>query len=298
MSETTDPIASAMATMDAADSAQHQDSAPQAEQTAESPAEQTAPPASAEDTQDAEQHDAAETNSRSAKRIQQLLQREREAREEAAYYKGLADRQKPQEQQPAQAPKLSQDLAQWVGEEPKPDAFPAGEFDPQYLRAVARFEARHEQAQMAMVQRQQAARHAEAAKAQAFAKAAAEVAKEHNDFNEVVGGLGHRLPNVVADMIAEAGAEVAYAIGKDEAAEARIRAATSPAAVAREIGRIEARLEAAKEAAKAAAQAPPPQPSAAPPPPSRTVRGHSPARGFDYATADIADIQARLNQKR
>lgn len=296
MSETTSGIAEAIATMDAAVT-QQPNSAPQAETIAETPAESTAPPASAEQTTDAPPEDAHETPSRAEKRIQQLLTKEREAREAAAYYKGLAE----QRQQPSSAPEagtpapLHQDLAQYVGQEPQPDSFPAGEFDPQYLRAIAKYETRLEHAQQAMANRAQAFRQQQDARAKAFFEQADKVAAEKPDFREVVGTFGQSVHNTVAEMVADAGAEIAYAIAKDPDAAARIRAARTPAAVAREIGRIEARLEAQAEAkASAAAAAPPPQPSAAPPPPPRAPRGSS-AAGFDYATATPAQIQARIN---
>ena len=86
------------------------------------------------------------------------------------------------------------------------------------------------------------------------------------DIREVASALGQRLPNWQANLVAEAGPEVIYAIGKDAEAEARIRAANNPIAVAREIGRIEARLERAKDT-------PSPQPTSAPDPAPRAVRG-------------------------
>lgn len=293
MSETTNPIAEAMASMDAVQPAAIPDSAPQAEPIAETPAEPPAPSASAEESTDAVQPDDSGAPTRAEKRIQQLLQREREARERIAYLEGLNQRNPaPAQPQPEQqAAQVHQDLAKWLGDEPKPDAFPAGEFDPQYLRAIAKFEARAEQAQFVMAQRQHAARQAEQSRAQAFAEAVAAAEKASPDFREVVGGLGHRLPNWQADLIADAGAEIAYAIGKDAEAEERIRAMRSPVQVAREIGRIEARM------ASASAPPPPtPQPSAAPPPPPRAVRGAS-AVGFDWSKASPAEIQARINAR-
>jgi hypothetical protein len=290
MSETTGSIATAMASMDAVET-QQPNSAPQAEPIAETQAEEAPPPASGEETADAPQTDATETPSRAEKRIQQLLQRERELRERNAYLEGLAQRQaapaeSPKQQAPAQ---LSPDLAQWVGEEPKPDAFPAGEFDPQFLRAIARFEARHEQAQMVLSQRQHAARQAEQARAQSFYEQADKVAVEKPDFREVVGTFGQSVQAVVANAIAEAGAEVAYAIAKDPEASARMRSARTMEQVAREIGRFEARLDAAKASPPAI-----PQPSNAPAPPPKAVRGAS-AAGFDWSKASPAEIQARIN---
>lgn len=296
MSETTSPIAEAMASMDAAVApapVQQPTSAPQAVETAETQAEQTEAPATSEQTTDASQTDAPETPSRAEKRIQQLLQRERDLRERLAYLEGSNARQQAPADpaKPAAPPPLPPDVAQWVGSEPDPSAFPAGEFDPQYFRALARFEARSEQAQVFVAQRQQAARQAEQAKAQTFIEAAEKLAAEKPDFREVVGTFGQTVEAWKANTIAEAGADIAYAIAKDAESAARIRAAQNPVAVAREIGRIEARMAMATQPT-----APPPQPSNAPPPPPKAVRGAS-AAGFDWSKASPAEIQARINAR-
>jgi hypothetical protein len=229
----------------------------------------TEAPATSEEDTPADPNDAPETPSRGDKRVQQLLQERHQLRERMAYLEGMAQRQQaPADPVKQAAPQLPQDVAQWVGAEPTPDTFPAGEFDPQYLRAVARFEARSEHAQFVVHQRQQAAMHAEQAKAQSFIEAADKVAVDKPDFREVVGRFGQTVHNQVANLIAEAGPEVAYAIAKDEQASARVRSAQSLAAVAREIGRIEERLARPSEK-------PSPQPTQAPEPPARTVRGGS-----------------------
>lgn len=289
MSETFDAVADAMANAEAVLPA---NSAPQAEPIAETQAEDTAPPASADPNDDAPPEDAHETKSRAEQRIKQLAARDREAREEIAFLREQLARQQPQQPAPTQAaPSLPADLAQWVGDEPKPDAFPAGEFDPGYLRAVARFEARSEQAHAILAQRVNATRQQEDARARAFFEASAKAEKDLPDYREVVGTLGHSLAPWQANMLAEAGPEVAYTIGKDAEATARIRAARHPTAVALELGRTMERLA----ASKAASAAPPPQPSAAPAPPPKVVRGSSAPAGFDWATADVSSIQKRLN---
>lgn len=269
MSDSFDAAAHAAATEAAIAPSDPSPGVPQADQNA-APSDQS-PEASdtSEETTPADPNDAPETPSRGDKRVQQLLAERHQLRERLAYLEGVA--QRGQQPAPAQAEQgkpapLPGDLAQWVGEEPKPDAFPAGEFDPQYLRAIARYEARSEQAQAIQMQRAVAAQQAEVAKAQAFLTQADQFAKEKPDFREVAGGLGQRLANWQANLIAEAGAEIVYAIGKDAEAEARIRSARSREAVAREIGRIEARMERARET-------PIPQPTAAPDPAPRAVRG-------------------------
>lgn len=266
MSDTFDAAAHAAATEAAF--ARPDSGVPQADQNAETQADQiTDAPATSGEPTTPDPTDALETPSRGDKRVQQLLAERHELRERVAYLEGIAQRQQPPADATKQAtPQLPPDLAKWVGDEPKPDAFPAGEFDPQYLRAVARFEARSEQAQAVVAQRIHAARQAEAARAQSFIEQANKYAEDKPDFREAVGGLGTRLANWQANLLAEAGAEIAYAVAKDAEAEARIRAARTPLAVAREVGRIEARLERARET-------PPPQPTSAPEPPPRAARG-------------------------
>lgn len=265
MSDTFDAAAHAAATEGAP--APLENSAPQADNTAEIQAETPAPSASAEETPDAAPEDAHETPSRAAKRIQQLLEREREYRDRIAFLEGQKAAAQPPAPTPEQAaPRLPEDLTRWLGDEPKPDAFPAGEFDPQYLRAIAKYEARAEQAQMVAAQRAAQARQAEQQRLESIRQSVAEAEKAMPDIREVASALGQRLPNWQANLVAEAGPEVIYAIGKDAEAEARIRAANNPIAVAREIGRIEARLERAKDT-------PPPQPTSAPEPAPRAVRG-------------------------
>lgn len=270
MSDSFDAAAHAAATDTAAAPPPVETRAPQAEVAAEPADQNTEPPASSEEQTPADPSDAPETPSRGEKRVQQLLQERHALREQLAYLQGVAQSGQPPAppQQPQQAgpPPLAGDLAQWVGDEPKPEAFPAGEFDPQYLRAIARFEARSEQAGVIQSQRAYAQRQADVAREQAFQEQAAKATKDHPDFPEIAGRLGNSLPNWAANLVAEAGTEIVLAIGKDAEAEARIRAARNPVAVAREIGRIEARLERAKET-------PTPQPTSAPEPAPRAVRG-------------------------
>lgn len=242
-------------------------SAPQAEYAAETQAENTEAPAPSEDHSDESQEDARETPSRAEKRIQQLLAKEREAREEAAYYKGLAQRQQPTDAKPAASPTLHPDLAQYVGKEPDPTAFPAGEFDPAYLDARVDFKLRQREATQAMAQRQQAARQQATAFQAKVASIVEAGASKYGDFAEKALRSDVPLNDAMLREIADsdAGADVAYFLGNNPA-EAR-RIASLPAnRVAREIGRIEERLARAKDA-------PTPQPSTAPDPAPRVVRG-------------------------
>jgi hypothetical protein len=269
MSDTFDAAAHAAATETAAAPPPAESGSPAPDQNAEQSDQTAEDPDASEDTTPADPKDAPETPSRGEKRVQQLLAERHALREQLAYLQGVAQQgqqQHPAQAEPAKPAPLSGDLAQWVGEEPKPESFPAGEFDPQYLRAIARFEARNEQASLILAQRQHAARQAQDQQARAFMEAAEKATKEKPDFREVAGGLGQRLANWQADLLAHSGAEIVYAVGKDSEAEARIRAARNPVEAAREIGRIEARLERAKDP-------PSPQTTQAPEPAPRAVRG-------------------------
>lgn len=245
--------------------------APQVESTAE-PAAQIEDSAPSEEDTPADPTDAPETPSRGDKRVQQLLQERHQLRERLAFLEGASQRQQTPAEQPKQVESqldpaiLPPDLARKVGTEPKPDAFPAGEFDPQYLRAVAKYEVRLENAFDKLDDRIMADRQAKLTSARTFFEQADKLAAEKSDFRETVGRFGQSVPDWAANTVAEAGAEIAYAIAKDAEVAARIRAARTPAAVAREIGRIEERLARAKDA-------PIPQPTSAPDPAPRAVRG-------------------------
>ncbi len=191
------------------------------------------------------------------------------------------------QQQPQGPAPLPPELANAMPPAPKPEDFPAGEFDPKYAVALAKHEMRMEQAQ-AMVhqqklQRQQAAQQLQANLAQQVERLAATDPQARDS----IAALGMRLPNAVADMVADAGADIAYYIARNPEAEKQIAEARTPAAVARALGRIEERLAAAPPPA-------PPQPTKAPPPPQRAVRGTSAASG----EPDINNTEAWIEWRR
>lgn len=215
------------------------------------------------------------------KRIDELTARAYRAERQAEEVLAML-RQQMAAQQPAnganpanpQAPALPPELANAIPPAPKPEDFPAGEFDPKYAVALAKHEMRMEQAQ-AYVRQQQMHRQQVAAQMQAnLTQQVERLAATDPQARDTIAALGMRLPNPVADMVAEAGVEVAYYIARNPEAEKQIAEARSPAAVARAIGRIEARLEAARAA--------PPQPTAAPAPPPRAAKGTASAARTIY----------------
>jgi hypothetical protein len=272
MSDTFDAAAHAAATETAAAPPPEETRAPQAEVTAPPADQNTEAPATSEEPTPDEPTDAPETPSRGDKRVQQLLAERHALREQLAYFQGAAQRGQqpdaPQAPQQAGPQPLSTDLAQWVGAEPKPEDFPNDgyEFGESYRQAVRAYDRKLAQAEFAQMQRVQVMRQAEASKAQAFIQEAAKVEKERPDFREVAGRLGASLPNEVANMLAKAGADVVYAVGKDPDAEARIRAARDRDEVAFELGQIRERIRRPRET-------PSPQPTSAPEPAPRAVRG-------------------------
>lgn len=151
--------------------------------------------------------------------------------------------------------------------DPKSGTYPAEEYDPAYIRDMARWTARQEvrtqhQAHAERVTRQEADRALEAK---------ATIAREkYSDYDAVIQPVIDTFVNDPREMVitefvrdSTVGGEVVYALGKDAKAMDALRAARSSVEVVRELVRLEARL---LEPAKA----PKPQTSA-PAPPKNTV---------------------------
>lgn len=282
MSETVQPAAEEAKPAEGVSSDTQNTDAPAAE-TSESPAPETEP---ADDA-------GAETPKRESKgvqkRIDELTARayraERQAEEMLALLRQQTAAQQPANGNPAipQAPTLPPELASAIPPAPKPEDFPAGEFDPKYAVALAKHEMRMEQAQ-AFARQQQMQRQQAAAQMQAnLAQQVERLTETDPQARDTIAALGMRLPNPVADMVAEAGAEVAYYIARNPEAEKQIAEARSRDAVARAIGRIEARLEAARAA--------PSQPTAAPAPPPRAAKGTASASRTPYDARDFDEYK-------
>jgi hypothetical protein len=162
--------------------------------------------------------------------------------------------------------------------EPDPKAYPAEEYDPAYIRAVSKWEARAEfrqlEAAAAVRVRQQTVTQALASKEDA-ARA------KFSDFDAVTDAVvadftGNPRGITILEFVQESplGAEVAYALGKDPAAKKEILAATGSVGVLRVLAKLEAALaEPAKPAPKHI--------TSAPVPPSKTVGGGASALETD-----------------
>lgn len=212
------------------------------------------------------------------KRLDELTAQRRQAERDRDYWREMAMRQgqQPPQQQPAnqsqppQPDPVAAAIAQHVGPAPKPEDFPAGEFDPGYRDARDQWVEKRAEARAVMAAEQRMRAHQAASVEQqfrqSFSQQVAELAKADEGAVASIAALGQRLPDQVANAIASMGADVAHYIATNPEAEARIKNAPNPWAVATELGEIRA-------AVKARRAAPVTQPSSAPPPPSRVVRG-------------------------
>lgn len=206
------------------------------------------------------------------KRIDRFTRTQRETERERDHWREMAMRQQPQapqQQAPAGQPApLPPQIAAQIGPEPRPEDFPAGEFDPKYLRAVSAYDRKVEGAQQFMQQQDVQRRQAQEATVTSWQKKAEAAQARYADFHEVATNPDVPISPAMAEAIAdsETGADVAYWLGKNPAEAARI-AAMPPARQQREIGRLEARVEAELRGATR-------QQSAAPTPPN-TLRGGS-----------------------
>lgn len=259
------------------------------------PVDETAPPVQAEDPGPSEQDDPGEGEAPAEKprggfqkRIAELTAEKHQARREAEHWREMAMRgqQPPQQTQaPLAEQPLPPDLAQAVGPAPNPADFAAGEYDPAFIRAAARYDMRVDQARMVVQQRHAQARHAQAQIGQRVAQAMEKAMTADPSIAETLQDPSFPVPAHVVQALAEAempDAVLAH-LARNREEAARI-ARLSPLAVAREFGRIEARLMSAPA---------PAAPSAAPVPP-RPVRGAAAAVPRDPSQARSMEEYARL----
>lgn len=156
-------------------------------------------PASEPDAEAAEK--AKKNRERFDRRFSQLSQEAREAREEAAYYRGLAEAMQRlgQNAPPPPSPEVQASPAE-ADPPPNPETFPGGKYDPDYLDARADWAGR-KAAREALEANKESARQAQEADAQAqafeagrkrFHEARADVdafARENADYEGLAGAL-------------------------------------------------------------------------------------------------------------
>jgi hypothetical protein len=237
------------------------------------------------------------------KRFSDYAQRTREAEIRAARaeaeveaYRRMGVRPQPETQQPVAQPTLD-------NAEPDPNAYPGGEWDPQYVKDSARFEARQEFAEQAQRQRDLAEFEAGRQRYQQTLAQADELAGQSEDFAnaprylELIG----RHDRETSDMVlgAENPVHVAEWIGRNPDL-ARKLASMHPFHRAAQIGRIDATISANIAAAsRRPAPAPEPGPAAqaptlAPQPapgPSPTLTGRGAAPGFNPYDPNVTQEQ-------
>ena len=282
MSETTEPAASGEPANGVAGVTE--------DQTLEQAAKTEAPATSEELTSDDDEGDEQpQRQSRAERRISHLAARAHTAEKQLSEAMALLRQVMPQQmQQPTQqqaAPQTQQAdalaayVAQQVGPAPRPQDYPAGEFDEGYREArdawvERRAAARAERTAMDRIQQAQAAQ-AERAFVQTFSSQVDEIEKAAPGAREAIASFGARVPAGVANAIAQMGADVAHYIATHPEAEARLRSSRSDFELAANLGELRA-------AAKAARSAPPPQQTAAPAPPSRSAKGSASAARTAY----------------
>lgn len=247
--------------------------------------ETEAPAGSADTAEDAgADPDAPKGRGGFQKRISELTAARRETERDRDYWRDMAMRthaQPPQEQKPTGPAPLPADLAARVGQPPRPEDFPAGEFDPKFIAAVARHEILSEAATEAAKQREAANRRAAQERttriSTSWQEKAAAAAASYPDFADVVMQpdvpVTEHMAEVMADL--DGGAHVAYYLGKNPT-EARRIANLPPMRQATELGKIEVRLD-AQRAARAVSTAPPPP---------KTLNGQGGTAG-DWRTAPM-----------
>lgn len=291
MSETTEPAASGEPANGVAGVTE--------DQTLDQAAKTEAPATSDEQQSDDDEGDEQpQRQSRAERRISHLAARAHTAEKQLSEAMALLRQVMPQQtQQPTQqqaapqtpqADQLAAYVAQQVGPAPRPQDFPAGEFDEGYREArdayvERRAAARAEQAAMQRIQQAQAAQ-AERAFVQTFSSQVDDIEKANPGAREAIAAFGARVPAGVANAIAQMGADVAHFIATNPEAEARLRSSRSDFELAANLGELRA-------AAKAQRAAPAPQLTAAPAPPSRTLRGASAAAPSPYTAQSFEDYK-------
>lgn len=170
---------------------------------------------------------------------------------------------------------------------PDPSKFKYGDTDPEYIRALARYETR----EAMKAERQEQERNEQLAALQrTWDERVAEFAKDKPDFAEKTGASDLPITPIMADAIrtADSGPAVAYHLAEN-LDEARRIAALPPFAQVREIGRLEGRLERLAEA-KETQDPPNPRPSDAPKPPPQ-LRGQGGRFKVAADTDDFSDFE-------
>jgi hypothetical protein len=224
------------------------------------------------------------------KRISELTAERRRAEREAEHWREMAMRGTPAQQPTQQAATpdaLPADLARFVGAEPKPTDFAAGEFDPAYIRAVTKYDVKLEQAQAAYQQRAAQQQRQQGEFTRKVSSIVEEATRADPTIADAVTDPSFPMPPGVVQVLMECDkpAAVLAHLAKNPEEAAKIAGLSSATAVARALDRIEQRL----------ASAPVARPTAAPPPP-RTLRGGSAAVAPNLHSMSMEDYARHRSQ--
>lgn len=222
-------------------------------------------------------------------RFSEMSRRISEAEQTAAYWRGVAEGKiQPQQHQPQQQAPQPQQQAPSGGAEPDPALYPLGELDAQYIRDLARFEARREHAAL----QQQSAKQTEfeQRKAQfinAFETTAASGFDEGVEFLRFIGNTPDLADAVVESGYAPVVAEY-FAHNPDHWAQVARMPPTRRAVELDRIGStVTARLQTQAQPAPRQQQAP-----ATPPvQPSPTLSGRGVAPTPDISRMSFSDFE-------
>lgn len=211
---------------------------------------ETATDTAEQERRDTERREKARENAAFAA----LRQREREAREEAA--RERAERQ-------ALTQRLMQGQTQTANEQPgapNPEKYAGGEFNPEYVRDLARWEARQayrdEMESMRKQHAEETAKQARQKAVETWQASQAAAQKKYDDFEIVVEASADKIPQQARMLMAglKDGAELLYHASKDTALADKLTG--TPVEIAAALGelRAEARYAAKLAAEKAAAE--------------------------------------------
>lgn len=283
-------------------------------------AEPAAPEATPAEGEGTEQTAQPQQPSRKDMRFADLTKERNKAREEAAYWRGIAEAARMGQNAP-KPPSSEAPPAAPADPEPDPAAFAGKEWDPAYLREVARWEGRQEARRLAEETKQSQARETEAQAAhrefeegrQRFIEARDIQAREiEEQFPQYAGAVTETLDNIarmepprtpgrLIDIVtlAENPAWVAAALATKSGLLQQI-AGLSPERRALAIGKIDAQISANLANAQTAPRpAPTPAPSAAAAPsnpnpaptPPPTINGRGAVPSIDPNKANMDDYK-------
>lgn len=240
---------------------------------------------------------AAANRTRANKRFSDLSRERNAALEEAAYWRGVAETKAGGQQQPQPQPQPAPARADAPPDPSDLTRYPSGEFDPQYMRDLARFEARD----ILRSEREEAAQREAFMEGKQRYEATLDAIDAENFDGEATGRASEtlariaRADRVLCDTITSAQnpAWIAEHFTRNPA-DLQYAMGLSPVQRGVFIGRLDARFATYLSAQPATRPAPAPQPAPANPQPAvtatPTVGGRSVAPPFDPNKGSMEDF--------